>query len=375
MSAARDLVVLWAGNTWDSLPATDHHLARAFAPTHDVLWIDPPRSAHIRPEGRSMGLQQVEPGIQVLDVPMFPAPSRPVLRELAHGVQHAALAATLRRLGRRPWVTMVCSARAPLPARGDHGVRVLHVTDDWVAGAAMMGLDQAALRRVLERNVQTADVVSAVSVDLARDLEEFAPRRPVAVVPNGATVAAVLPQIAPADRRREAVLVGQLNERLDFSLLQAVAEAGVPMRIMGPRTAREAATNEALDRLVATPGVTWLGPVAHADLAENLATGRVGLTPYVINDFNRASFPLKTLEYLALGLPVVSTPLESLEWLDTDLVDVAATPEEFAAAVLRRVDEPIDPAADEARRAFADQHSWQARVAELVRLANEARGN
>ena len=36
-----------------------------------------------------------------------------------------------------------------------------------------------------------------------------------------------------------------------------------------------------------------------------MAALKVGLTPYGDNEFNRASFPLKTLEYLSAGIAVV----------------------------------------------------------------------
>ncbi|MEL4505654.1 glycosyltransferase [Luteococcus sp. H138] len=364
----RKLVVFWAGNAWDGLPATDHHLVRALAELVDVCWVDPPvsvlHSRKLLPQ-----IEAVSEGIRVLRVGTVPGASRSGLRQLAEGHQRVALAWFTAR-GQRPWASISASPRVSLPASGA-GTTVLHVTDDWIAGAPMMGLDGDWLQRVLTRNVRTADVVSAVSVDLAAVLQRLEPRHPVEVVPNGATIAQVIPEL---ERERTAVLVGQLNERLDVALMEAIVDAGVPLRILGPRSDREPEQERRLDALLARPQVDWRGPVPHDQVVGLLASAAVGITPYAINDFNRASFPLKTLEYLAIGLPVVSTPLEALDWLETDLVDVAATPQDFAAAVRRRADEPRDAGLERRRRDFADQHSWQARAEQLVQLVEQRRG-
>ena len=62
--------------------------------------------------------------------------------------------------------------------------------------------------------------------------------------------------------------------------------------------------------------------------------------PYRDTPFNRGSFPLKTLEYLAAGRAVVATDLPAIRWLNTDLISVATTPAAFADHVARLASEP-----------------------------------
>ena len=88
-------------------------------------------------------------------------------------------------------------------------------------------------------------------------------------------------------------------------------------------------------RLAGLSNVTYLGPTPFDALPPYLAAMDVGLVPYGVSEFNRWSFPMKTLEYLAAGLPVVSTSLPAIRWLDTPLISLADTPTEFAAAVGR----------------------------------------
>src|SRR5258708_23401667 len=114
----------------------------------------------------------------------------------------------------------------------------------------------------------------------------------------------------------------------------------------------------------------------------------VGITPYRDTPFNRASFPLKTLEYLGAGLPVVSADLPAARWLRANLTDgehaaaadriltVARSNAEFTDAIRRIVDGGPYPARvapspgrhgrDRVRAdqcvAFASTHTWARRA-------------
>lgn len=89
----------------------------------------------------------------------------------------------------------------------------------------------------------------------------------------------------------------------------------------------------------------------------------VGIVPYNTSDaFNRGSFPLKTLEYMAAGLPVVSTPLPSSIWLSTNLISIEQEPEAFADRVQELFSDGATPELAETRRQFSDAHSWHRRI-------------
>ena len=128
----------------------------------------------------------------------------------------------------------------------------------------------------------------------------------------------------------------------------------------------------------------YTGRVPAASVPAYLAAIDVGITPYTASDFNRASFPLKTLEYLAAGRPVVSTDLPGARWLlddlaraglavagegPTEVMTLASTPDEFVSAVHRMAPGPRG-GNEQARRAqcraFATRHSWARRADALA---------
>jgi teichuronic acid biosynthesis glycosyltransferase TuaH len=161
-------------------------------------------------------------------------------------------------------------------------------------------------------------------------------------------------------------LIGQLSERVDLDLLFAVAELDCTLLLVGPHRAGWAPDRFA--ELTGRPNVVYAGQVPPASLPGYLGAIDVGITPYADSAFNRASFPLKTLEYLAAGRAVVSTDLPATRWLATDLVRTARGPVEFAATVLAALPTAHDPLLTARRRAFAAEHSWPRRAEQFAGL-------
>jgi teichuronic acid biosynthesis glycosyltransferase TuaH len=165
-------------------------------------------------------------------------------------------------------------------------------------------------------------------------------------------------------------VVGQLNDRLDADLLAAVADTGMGLLLVGPRD------SDRWDDLIRRPNVHHVGAVPHPDLPRWLARMDVGLTPYTDSAFNRASFPLKTLEYLAAGRPVVGSDLPATRGLAQESVDVSAVagPADFAARVRAVADIPSTSGAARRRRSVAGRHAGAARATRLAQLVDLATG-
>lgn len=369
MTSPRQVFVYMPGSRWENIQGTDHKLAGALGREIEVLWVDPPlpftASDGARLLPKTAELSEVAPGVTRLRSLSLPGFTRPSLAPTARFILGTTVKRALRRISASPLVTLLSAPTGGFPARIE-GKRFLFVTDDWVAGASMMGISPSATESNLKRNLCRADIVAAVSPHLAERLAEtYALPAPVTVIPNGCQPPATVP---PGVRQRTACLVGQLNERLDLPVLEALQDSGTPVVVIGPRTDRDAETARRLDNFLSAPNVTWLGEVAAQDLPAYLSEQGVGLTPYADTAFNRSSFPLKTLDYLAAGMPVVATDLPAVRWLDTDLVAVGANPSDFASQVQRALLVADDPAGDYLRRSFAGRHTWRARAIQVLEL-------
>lgn len=87
-----------------------------------------------------------------------------------------------------------------------------------------------------------------------------------------------------------------------------------------------------VDDLLARPNVRYLGEVSFEDVPSVMAGLDVGLMPWQDNEWIAHCNPVKLKEYLAMGLPVVSTTFPEVEPY-RDVVGVAADAESFVAAV------------------------------------------
>ncbi len=104
-------------------------------------------------------------------------------------------------------------------------------------------------------------------------------------------------------QRPAAGYVGVLDERLDLPLLADLA-AALPdwdIKMYGPVAKIDPGG------LPQAPNISYHGYTCYADLPEAMAGLDVALMPFALNEATRAISPTKTLEYLAAGLPVVST--------------------------------------------------------------------
>ncbi|MET3950553.1 glycosyltransferase [Arthrobacter sp. UYEF36] len=377
--------IVWiAGTNWDGVAGTDKRIVESLARVRPVLWVDPPVRATLKTAGQlwarpgprgtdnAAGLERVSDSILRLRVTVLPGVTRPGVRRLTALLLDRAITAALSRTGWEPDAVVVAMPLARFPRRTP-GSKILYLTDDWLEGSHLMGLSRPVIRRVLDVNVAQADGVAAVSEAV---LNQLGPRSPsvsgkvFAVVPNGC------PEPGPAapsmGRESTACLVGQLNERLDLDLLEAVQASGVEMVIIGPRTDRTPAFRRRLDELLEKDNVRWVGRLGADELQQQLRVHGVGLTPYAESAFNRASFPLKTLEYLAAGLGVVSTDMPSARWLNTSLISLQSEPHEFAQAVKATLAGRNDGDQERLRKEFAAGHTWDARGLEFQRLVAAA---
>jgi teichuronic acid biosynthesis glycosyltransferase TuaH len=156
---------------------------------------------------------------------------------------------------------------------------------------------------------------------------------------------------------------------VDVPLLDSLADSGVRLKLLGPHQAT--VTAGTFDSLLARANVEAPGRVQYADLPSLLGDVTTCVLPYLDTPFNRASFPLKLLEYLSAGRRVVTTDLPAARWLDTDLVTIADGAD-FTTAVLDSLALPLSQAEADERKAFATSHSWASRAQQLAQLLDLA---
>lgn len=238
------------------------------------------------------------------------------------------------------------------------------IVDDY-AGLAPEA-ESARVARLHEACLRDADLVWAISEPLLEAARRLRPD--ILPTTTGVDQAAfesasrlpAAPSVAALPSPRVG-MAGNLNDRIDWDLLEALARArpGWSFAVVGPLYLAGAATEAAVERLRALPNVRFTGGVAPEDLPAMIAGFDVGLVLYRPGAGTLGINPLKLYQYLAAGKPVVATPLPVFAGL-ADVVRTAAdAPAMLPAIEAALAEAAADPGGADRRRRRARAFDWE----------------
>jgi glycosyltransferase involved in cell wall biosynthesis len=365
----RDLVVF--SNDWDGDPLSKTHIMRILARDNRILWVNsignraPRANTHdalriVRKlKAFTRGVREVEKNIFVLAplvLPLYGA----LARRINGVLLRAEVRVAMRHLGfRRPISWSYLPASAPVSGRLGEELVIYQCVDEFSAFSDANGRQIAELeRRLLER----ADLVITSAERLRENKVKQNPH--TVLVQHGVDYqhfvracdpATPIPEDIAALPRPVIGFFGLIADWVDLEALQACARAHPEGTV-----ALIGKISPGLDvsALRALPNVVFLGRKAYADLPGYCRAFDVAVNPFRVNELTLNSNPLKVREYLAAGLPVVSSPIPEVERIG--LCRIAATPEQFVAEVDAALAQGAGPSQARAQRIYAE--SWDARV-------------
>jgi len=162
---------------------------------------------------------------------------------------------------------------------------------------------------------------------------------------------------------------GVIDERFDIELIRGIAELRPEWEIelIGPVVKIDPAT------LPIRSNIHYIGSKTYSELPELIAGWDVALIPFLLNESTRFISPTKTPEYLAAGLPVVSTPIRDVinPYGKFGLVSIGHNAEDFVAFAemeLKRSDrkewlQKVD--------FFLAHSSWDQTCEKMIELMND----
>ncbi len=375
--------ILCFAHDWGGDPTSKTHIMRILSRKNRVLWInsigmrrptasraDLSRLASKLRRGFG-GCREVETNIFVVNPLVMPLPGVAV----ADTLNAAILTGTLRRLCRRlslkrPILWSFLPNVGRLLGRLDEDMVIYHCVDEY---SQFSGVPKHALLRMESDLVRRADLVLTSSERLC---EERRPANPnTHFIPHGVDLehfAQALDEttIVPEDLRRLprpiVGFIGLLADWVDLGLLRAIAQARPSWSIaLIGRASTDLAPVRGL------PNVHLLGQKPFSALPSYCRGIDVGIIPFRLNQLTLRANPLKLREYLAAGLPVISTPMPEVARL-APLVHLAEGPTAFIAGIESALAEAAqDPTARHRRSLAMTAEGWEARVEEISRLIRD----
>jgi UDP-galactopyranose mutase len=320
-------IVCFSHLRWDFVYQRCQHLMSRAGRTGRVLYIEEPVTGAATP---AMRAREVAEGVTVL-VPHLPD-------GLTRGDGDTAcaqlVADAVRRLGFERYALWVYTPMALPAAMGLRPRIVVYDCMDQLAGFAQSPPELVDRERLLLLRADLVFTGGRSLYDLKRDAHEH-----VYLFPSSVDYAHFAQAREPQEAGSEYSQMGSprlgfagvVDERLDIELIAGVADARPDWQIVivGPVVKIDESA------LPVRPNIHYLGGTSYEDLPRHMSAWDIGIIPFAQNEATRFISPTKTPEYLAAGLPVVSTPIADVvrPYGDEGLVEIAGDAGAFVACV------------------------------------------
>jgi glycosyltransferase involved in cell wall biosynthesis len=366
---------------WEGMWKNRHHLMSRFAQKMPVLYVEPwlwmrtLRGALLSRDRRQAlnwsTWSQISTNLYVFKSPAYlPVSTRAFLGPVTQHRWYSQIRRVAHELGmRRPILWLSRPEMAGAIGRFDECLSIYHIVDEYGGYTGHNEQTRGKLWATEQGVLDNVDISIVVSRELlARKAgsgrEIFLMENAVDIEPYDAIrkkpwVPADLESI-PSPRLGYSGLIGK---RLELTLLYELAKARQDWSIvlLGKVDQRECAAEIA--DLSNLSNVYFLGEKPHEVVPDYVSNLDIGLLPYRINLETRNISPLKMYEYLAAGLPVVSTGIPAA-LVHKDLVDIRDCVNGFIHACDNQLASQNVLGVEE-RIAFARQNTWESRVEHL----------
>lgn len=373
--------IICISQDWEGDPTSKKHIMRILSARNRVLWVNsigmrrPTAAAsdlrRLLAKLRRIvsGVRQVEPNIYVMDPPVLPLPGIAA----AERVNRIVLAAWLRHLCRRlhmqrPIIWTFLPNVNWLLGRLHERMVIYHCVDEY---SQFSGVPKDVIIRMERELIRRADIVFTSAEKLCAERREINPR--THFIPHGVDVAhfsKALDSATPVASDISALpkpvigFFGLLADWVDLDMIGSLARA----RPQWSFTLVGKAQTD-LHAVQGLPNVHLIGQRPYSALPGYCRGFDVGLIPFRMNELTLRVNPLKLREYLAAGLPVVSTPLPEVVRYQ-GVVHIATNRDGFLEAIEAALKERTSER-DRGRVEMMRSEGWEARVGEMSSLVEE----
>jgi glycosyltransferase involved in cell wall biosynthesis len=376
----RDLVVF--SNDWDGDPLSKVHIMRILSRDNRVLWVNsignraPKANAHdLQRIWRKLasfteGIREVEPNLFVLAPLAIPFYGSEAVRTTNRELLRLQVKRAMRKLNfQRPISWSFLPASAPVSGTLGEEFVVYHCVDEFSAFSDTNGRHIAELE---ERLLRRADLVITSAERLRENKAKVNPN--TVLVRHGVDYQHFVKACEPATQVPEDIeklpgpiigFFGLMADWVDQEAIISTAKAHPEGSVV---VIGKVAPDCDVSAMKAVPNIHLLGRKPYTSLPGYCKAFDVALMPFKVNELTLNANPLKVREYLAAGLPVVSTDIPEVR--KVGLCKVATSTEDFVRKVDECLAEGGGPTRERAERIFHE--SWDARVEEIRTYVGEA---
>jgi glycosyltransferase involved in cell wall biosynthesis len=365
--------MLCFSHDWTGDPLSKTHLMRLLARENRILWVNSIGYRAPSVSGRDLRriaqklraaatpVREVEPNLFVLSPLVIPAYGIAAMRRVNRELLRFQVLRAMRKLGFNNVINWVFNPAAGVIAGAlDEQMLIYYCVDEYTAFSDVPTESLILLERELLHKA------ALVIVSAERLLQSKKGENPHTVlVRHGVDHAHFSKALRPETRIPDEIanlprpIIGYFGlmaaDWIDIDLMVRVAKhfSKGSLVLLGKVTTDVSA-------LSALPNVHLLGRKPYADLPAYSKGFDVAMLPFPISEVTLNANPLKVREYLAAGLPVVSTAIPEVEVLG--MCRIGRDPAGFIAEIEAAL---TDPGPKAARSEQVRSESWAARIEEI----------
>ena len=363
--------ILCFSHDWTGDPLSKTHLMRLLARNNRVLWINSIGYRTPKVNKADLGrawkklaawrkpLAEVERNLFVLNPLAIPAYGLGMVRSVNQRWLRSQVKSAMRRLNFRRPINWVFNPTAAVVAGTlDEDLLIYQCVDEY---SAFSGVTSKAILELEEKLLKQADLVLVSAEPLLVSKRRVNPS--TALVRHGVDFTHFRRALDPETKVPDEIanlprpvigFFGLIADWVDTELMATVARSYPQgsLVVLGKATTDVSSLN--------LPNVHLLGRKPYADLPGYCKGFDVALNPFRISELTLNANPLKVREYLAAGLPVVSTDIPEVAVLPA--CRIGGSREEFLQQVEAALKHP-GPQAEISETVRAE--SWEARLREI----------
>jgi glycosyltransferase involved in cell wall biosynthesis len=367
--------ILCFSHDWTGDPLSKTHLMRVLSKENRILWINAIANRMPTTSGKDLSriykklksftepIKEVEPNIFVMNPLAIPAYGSKAVVSFNQKFLISQVKSALKKLGMTNVINMVFNPAAGMIAgKLGESELIYYCVDEYTAFTGVTD----GLRVIEEDLFRQADLVIVSAEKLFESKEKF--NQNTHIIRHGTDWRHFRKSLDEATKIPDEIgtlpkpiigFHGLLADWVDFALLKKTAEhfPNGSVVLIGKIAVDAEKKIKILDNV---PNIHFLGRKPYQELPNYCKGFDVALNPFEINELTLAANPLKVREYLAAGLPVVSTDIPEVRVLSDCLV--GENHEDFIAKIEFALNNP------KPKEEISDgikHESWEAKIDEL----------
>ena len=371
------------GNNWQ----TQHRLAASLSKKHRVLYIENTgvRSARIKDFPRLIqrfknwrksvgGFKKINQNLTIFSPLIFPFPYIKLFQILNSYLIFNILNSWIKK-NRFNRINLISFLATPLVLESleklNFIVQIYYIGDNHSVTANNIKFEDS------EKNIsKNVDAVFSTSQKLKEKYEKL--NKKTLKFPAGVELDKfkiehdnkIIPNELANIKRPIVGFIGSMNEKINLNLVKKTIDKmpEYSFVFIGENT-----ENRMNMQIFKNKNIFFIEKKNHNELKNYLKNFDCAIIPYNVNKFTETVYPSKLNEYLALGLPIVSTNFYEINYFNKEhdnIVNITADEDKFASSIANEIENDSENK-QELRKIVAKKNSWSKRFEEIMTTINE----